>query len=111
MAGSTSRSGAASPSSGARKSGLRWSAWNLLLLIPLLMLVTPWFNSAEPTLFGMPFFYWIQFVWVPIGVICVAIVFVMTRHLDGDAVAPGEAQDVDELDEGTAGTHGTEAGR
>jgi len=38
------------------------------------MLVTPWFNMLEPRLFGMPYFYWSQFAWVPVGVICVAIV-------------------------------------
>ncbi len=29
------------------REGLRWSAWNLLLLVPLLMLVTPWFNTRN----------------------------------------------------------------
>ncbi|WP_250549422.1 DUF3311 domain-containing protein [Pseudonocardia sp. H11422] len=38
------------------------------------MLVTPLFNSIEPRLFGVPFFYWSQFAWVPVGVLCVAIV-------------------------------------
>ena len=40
------------------------------------MLVTPWINFAEPRLFGMPFFYWIQFAWVAVGVVAVGIVFV-----------------------------------
>lgn len=60
-------------------SGLRWNAWNLLLLVPFLMLVTPWFNSIEPRLFGLPYFYWVQFAFVPVGVICVAVVYVMTK--------------------------------
>ena len=86
-------------------SGLRRSPWNLLLLVPLLMLVTPWINSDAPRLFGMPFFYWIQFAFVPVGVACVAAVYLRTR--DDDApVAPGAPPDVDELDEGTAGTAG-----
>jgi len=50
-----------------------------LLLLPLLMLVTPWINTVEPRLFGMPLFYWVQFAWVPIGVLCVAIVNATTR--------------------------------
>jgi hypothetical protein len=83
-----------------KKDGLRWNAWNLLLIVPLFMLVTPWFNTKEPTLIGMPFFYWIQFVWVAVGVICVAIVYVKTRD-EIDPIAPGEPGDVDELDEGT----------
>jgi hypothetical protein len=84
-----------------QRQGLRWSWWNLLLLVPLLMLVTPWFNRIEPRLFGMPFFYWYQFLWVPIGVVCVAIVYVMTRDPAAPR-APGAPADVDDLDEGTA---------
>jgi hypothetical protein len=58
-------------------------AWNLLLLVPFLMLVTPWFNSIEPRLLGMPFFYWSQFAWVPVVVACVAVVHVRTRDGSG----------------------------
>ena len=65
--------------------GLRVNPWNLLLLVPFLMLVTPWFNSIEPRLFGMPFFYWSQFAFVPVGVACVAVVYLRTR----DEVDPG----------------------
>jgi Protein of unknown function (DUF3311) len=85
--------------------GLRWSPWNLLLLVPFLMLVTPWFNSVEPRLFGMPFFYWAQFAFVPVGVLCVAAVYLRTRDEPvPDAV--GEPPDVDELDEGALGRGG-----
>nr|WP_214367930.1 DUF3311 domain-containing protein [Pseudonocardia sp. H11422] len=52
----------------------RRNRWNLLLVAPFVMLVTPLFNSIEPRLFGVPFFYWSQFAWVPVGVLCVAIV-------------------------------------
>ena len=82
--------------------GLRLSPWNLLLLLPFLMLITPWINADEPRLFGMPFFYWIQFAFVPVGVICVAVVYLRTR----DEQAPravGPPPDVDVLDEGSAG--------
>ncbi|HEY2204583.1 MAG TPA: DUF3311 domain-containing protein [Pseudonocardia sp.] len=82
-------------------SGLRVSAWNLLLLVPFLMLVVPWFNSMEPRLFGMPFFYWAQFAFVPVGVICVAVVYRMTRD-EPHSSAPDLLPEVDELDEGTA---------
>ena len=82
--------------------GLRVNPWNLLLLVPFLMLITPWINFMEPRLFGMPFFYWIQFAFVPVGVICVAVVYLRTR----DEQAPkavGPPPDVDVLDEGSAG--------
>jgi hypothetical protein len=39
--------------------------WNLLLLIPFFALLwVPFYNSIEPALWGIPFFYWYQFVWV-----------------------------------------------
>jgi Protein of unknown function (DUF3311) len=81
--------------------GLRFNAWNLLLLVPFLMLVTPWINFDQPRLLGMPFFYWSQFAFVPVGVIAVALVHLRTR--DGGPAAPGSPADVDALDEGTAG--------
>jgi hypothetical protein len=62
-----------------RRSGLRFNAWNLLLLVPLLMLITPWFNSDSPRLIGLPFFYWFQFLFVIVGVACVWIVYAMTK--------------------------------
>ncbi|MGI5126435.1 DUF3311 domain-containing protein [Pseudonocardia sp. CA-107938] len=88
-------------SSPPEREGLRWNAWNLLLLVPFLMLVTPWINSLEPRLFGMPFFYWIQFAFVPVGVVCVLVVYLMTKD-EPTTVAPGPEPDVDSLDEGTA---------
>ena len=96
------------PKTGGRADGLRVSPWNLVLLAPFLMLVTPWINSIEPRLFGMPFFYWVQFAFVPVGVLSVAVVYLRTR--DDGPEAPGVPVDVDELDEGTAGTAGTAGG-
>jgi hypothetical protein len=61
-------------------SGGRWpSAWYLLLLVPFLALATPWFNTVEPRLFGIPFFYWSQFAWIPVTVACLAVVHIRTR--------------------------------
>ncbi len=76
--------------------GLRWSNWNLLLLVPLLMLVTSWFNADGPRVLGLPFFYWYQFAFVPVGVLCVGVVFVMTR--DEPVEAGDDLLDVDDLD-------------
>ncbi|MGH4026547.1 MAG: DUF3311 domain-containing protein [Pseudonocardiaceae bacterium] len=72
---------------------LRWSNWNLLLLVPLLTLATTLYNKAEPRLLGFPYFYWLQFLFIPLGVLCVAVVYRMTRDLGGpvdrDADNPG----------------------
>jgi hypothetical protein len=57
----------------------RARAWHLLLLVPFLALITPWFNAVEPRLFGMPFFYWSQFAWIPVTAGCLAVVHLRTR--------------------------------
>ncbi|GAA3804017.1 MULTISPECIES: DUF3311 domain-containing protein [Amycolatopsis] len=79
--------------------GLQISPWNLILLLPLLMLVTPWFNFDKPRLLGLPFFYWYQFLFVFVGVVSVAIVYVMTK---GKPVVTGKPDRLaaEELDEG-----------
>ncbi|MGH3850110.1 MAG: DUF3311 domain-containing protein [Pseudonocardiaceae bacterium] len=66
------------PSGSPQTPAPRWSRWNLLLLVPLLVLVTPLYNSDKPRLFGFPFFYWFQFLFIPLGVICVAVVYLKT---------------------------------
>lgn len=49
-----------------------------LLAIPCIaVLVVPWFNTLEPALFGIPFFYWWQLGWVPLSGVFIAIVYKM----------------------------------
>ena len=48
---------------GAQKRGDR--RWRILLLLPFLgLLWAPFYNRVEPAFFGLPFFYWYQFLWV-----------------------------------------------
>jgi hypothetical protein len=55
-------------------------AWYLLLLLPYVFLLWPAFYArSEPTLFGFPFFYWYQFLWVPIAAALTGIVYFRTR--------------------------------
>jgi hypothetical protein len=61
----------------------RWNRWNLLLLVPFLTLVTPWFNTIEPRFLGIPFFYWFQLAWVVVGVGCVLVVNVTSHDRRG----------------------------
>lgn len=84
-----------------RASGLIFSPWNLLLLIPFIVLLTPIYNRESPALFGMPFFYWFQFAVIPVGVLCTIAVYRMTRKAPVRR-ASGDARDVDQLDEGSA---------
>ena len=67
---------------------IQFSWWNLLLLVPLIMLITPLYNSEEPELFGMPYFYWYQFAFVFVGVACVGIVFATTKNRRHRSVDP-----------------------
>jgi hypothetical protein len=87
------------PAANGRRSNLVLSPWNLLLLVPLVMLVTPWFNHATPTLGGLPFFYWYQFAFVIVGVGCVWIVYAATKRKSLRTRTP-DRLGVDDLDEG-----------
>jgi hypothetical protein len=62
------------------------SAWNWLLVLPIVVpLLTFVYNSDKPRLGGIPFFYWVQFLFVALGVICTTIVYRMTRTGSGTA--------------------------
>ena len=57
-----------------------WSWWYLLLLVQFVgVLWPPLYNRAEPYLIGMPFFYWYQLLWVIIGAVLTAIVYLATE--------------------------------
>lgn len=72
-----------SPSCKPAHPALRWSNWNLLLLVPLVALATPLYDSEEPRLFDFPYFYWQQFLFIPLGVICSMVVYLKTRNICG----------------------------
>jgi hypothetical protein len=55
-----------------------------LLLVPVVLVIwPPLYNRIEPTLFGIPFFYWYQLAVIPIGVICTTIVYRGTTRRGG----------------------------
>jgi hypothetical protein len=57
-----------------------WSWWYLLLLLQFVMLLwVPSYNSLEPSVAGVPFFYWYQLLWVFISAILTAIVYFATE--------------------------------
>jgi hypothetical protein len=57
------------------------SPWNWLLLVPIVVpLIVPLYNQVEPTLFGWPLFYWLQLVFVALGVATTVLVYRMTRR-------------------------------
>ena len=55
--------------------------WFLLLLPFVSLLWVPFYNFLEPSLFGFPFFYWYQFMWVPITSF---LIWLVHRHYFSD---------------------------
>ncbi|HET9147233.1 MAG TPA: DUF3311 domain-containing protein [Acetobacteraceae bacterium] len=53
------------------------ASWlRILLIIPFIAtLWVPFFNHPTPTLFGFPFFYWYQLLWVPLSSVLIFIVY------------------------------------
>ncbi|WP_459696361.1 DUF3311 domain-containing protein [Acidisoma sp. C75] len=60
----------------ARKPPTTAWAWRLLLLLPFIgVLAVGCYNSQGPSLWGFPFFYWYQMLWVILCAVIIAIVF------------------------------------
>ncbi len=56
------------------------SPWNWLLFVPLLVTLVPaLYNSREPSLAGIPFFYWYQLAVIVVGVGCTLVVYAKTK--------------------------------
>lgn len=50
---------------------MRW-----LLLLPFVGLGwVPFYNRLDPALFGLPFFYWYQLAWIPLGMVLTWLVW------------------------------------
>jgi Protein of unknown function (DUF3311) len=65
----------------AQKKRGAWSWWYLLFVIQFAVaLYPPLFNKIEPTLFGIPFFYWFQLAWVFGSAILTGIVYAATKE-------------------------------
>jgi uncharacterized membrane protein YhaH (DUF805 family) len=53
----------------------------LLLLVPFVTLsAVPLFNHVEPRLFGLPFFWWFQLMWIPLSAVLTAIVYFVAER-------------------------------
>lgn len=60
-------------------------AWYWLLLVPFVAtLIPPLYARSAPTLFGFPFFYWYQIVWIVLSAAIVWIVYAATRESERD---------------------------
>lgn len=58
----------------------------VLLAIPILaLLLVPLYARATPRLWGVPFFYWYQFLWVPLTGGLTYAAYVVITHARRDA--------------------------
>jgi Protein of unknown function (DUF3311) len=64
-----------------RRSSGSW-LWFLLLIPYIGLLWVPFYNHIEPKLFGFPFFYWYQLMWVPISALLTWLVYRGLGHDD-----------------------------
>ena len=68
------------------------SPWNWLLLVPIVVpLIVPIYNSVDPKLGSWPLFYWLQLVFVAVGVLTTALVYRMTRRSAAERQAARDA--------------------
>jgi hypothetical protein len=62
--------------------------WYFLLVLPFLgLLYPPLYAHANPHLFGFPFFYWYQLLWVPLTAAITYFVYRKTRPTDDAGAA------------------------
>lgn len=62
-----------------RRRRSRW--WYALLVLPFAgLLYPPLYASDSPELFGFPFFYWYQLIWVPVTSLLTFAVYRATRR-------------------------------
>jgi hypothetical protein len=65
--------------------GMNKGRWYWLLVVPFVAtLVPPFYAHRDPQLFGFPFFYWYQFVWIAIAAFIVWVVYAVTREAEHD---------------------------
>ncbi|MCL4508980.1 MAG: DUF3311 domain-containing protein [Chloroflexi bacterium] len=58
----------------------RHKGWQILLIIPFIFTLFPQiYASQTPELFGFPFYYWWQILWVILGGIVCTTVYFITR--------------------------------
>ncbi|MGH3355635.1 MAG: DUF3311 domain-containing protein [Nocardioidaceae bacterium] len=65
----------AEPPRTTRNRGVWWRV-GLLLLVPIVMpLLVPLYARNEPSLFGFPFYYWYQFLWIILAATLTTVAF------------------------------------
>jgi hypothetical protein len=79
----------------ARRHVVTWIVITILLAAALIgTLWVPFYNHTPPTLWGFPFFYWYQLMWVPIVAILGAVAYLLSKVAQrGNAAASARSRD------------------
>ena len=73
--------GAVDPATRTKRTANR--IWYVGLLAPYVgLLWLPFYAKKDPQLFGFPFFYWYQFLWILISAVLTAVIYVLTTTSD-----------------------------
>lgn len=96
----------AAPDSGPERRGrpgnrsvFRLLAYALLVGESVVILIPTIYGRATPKLFGIPFFYWFQLLWIIVGMVVTGIAWLLVEAAERGAVRAG----------GTSGGWGHEA--
>ena len=57
-------------------------AYALLLGECVVILIPTVYGRAAPRLFGIPFFYWFQLLWIIVGMFVTGIAYLLVEHVD-----------------------------
>ncbi len=59
----------------------RWSWVRVLLLLPFIALIwVRFYNTVEPAVFGVPFFYWYQLAWIVVSGLMIGLVYLVEHR-------------------------------
>ena len=78
---------------------MRRLAYALLVLECLVILIPSIYGRMTPRLFGIPFFYWFQLLWILVAMVITGIVYLLTT-VRRAAAAPAAARPVSRDDRG-----------
>ena len=65
----------AEPPRSTRNPGVYWLVGVLLLIAIVMPLMVPLSAREEPTFAGIPFYFWYQFLWIPIAALLTTIAY------------------------------------
>lgn len=72
------------------RAGLRRLAYTLLVIESVIILIPSIYGRPTPKLFGFPFFYWFQLLWIIVGMVVTGIAYLLYQASNRGAVTPSQ---------------------